>query len=65
MEVLISIMIFLKGLNRRKIGVKMKADFKIPKAFFMVLSHFYSLNDKLVEFISGLVIFKKSLINRR
>ena len=42
----------------------MKADFKIPKAFFMVLSYFYFLNDKLVEFINGLIILKKSLINR-
>ena len=29
----------------------------------MVLSHFYSLDDKLVEFVSGLVILEKSLIN--
>ena len=61
---LISIIIFLKGLNKRKIGVKTKADFKIPKVFFMVLSYFYSLDDRLVEFVSGLVILKKSLINR-
>ena len=42
----------------------MKADFKVPKAFSMVLSHFHSLDNKLVEFISGLAILKKSLINR-
>ena len=58
------ITIFLEGLNKRKISVKIKADFKVPKAFSMVLSHFYSLNNKLVEFVSGLVILKKSLINR-
>ena len=57
-------MIFLEGLNKCKIGVKTKADFKVSKAFFMVLSHFYSLDNKLVEFVSGLVILKKSLINR-
>ena len=57
------ITIFLKGLNRRKIGAEIKADFKIPKAFSMVLFYFYSLDNKLVEFISGLVILKKSLIN--
>ena len=61
---LILITIFLKGLNRCKISVKIKADFKVPKAFFMVLSHFYSLDNKLVEFMSDLVILKKSLMNR-
>ena len=61
---LILITIFLKGLNKRKIGVKIKADFKVPKAFFMVLSYFYSLDNKLMEFINGLVILEKSLINR-
>ena len=60
---LISIIIFLKGLNRCKIGTEIKVDFKIPKAFSMVLSYFYSLDNRLVEFISGLVILKKSLIN--
>ena len=50
--------------NKCKTGVEVKADFKVLKAFSMVLSHFYSLNDKLVEFISGLVILEKSLINR-
>ena len=64
MEVLISITIFLKGLNKRKIGIKIKADFKVPKAFSIVSSHFHFLDNKLVEFISGLVILKKSLINR-
>ena len=58
------ITIFLKGLNKRKIGVKMKADFKVLKAFFMVLSYFHFLNDKLVEFVSGLAILEKSFINR-
>ena len=58
------ITIFLKGLNKCKIGIKIKADFKVPKAFFIILSHFYSLDNKLVEFVRGLVILKKSLINR-
>ena len=61
---LISITIFLEGLNKRKISVETKADFKVPKVFFMVLSYFYSLDNKLVEFVGGLVIFEKSLINR-
>ena len=56
-------MIFLKGLNRRKIGAETKADFKIPKAFFIILFYFYSLDNRLVKFISGLVILKKFLIN--
>ena len=60
---LVSITIFLKGLNKRKIGVETKADFKVSKAFFMVLSYFYSLDDRLVEFVSGLIILKKFLIN--
>ena len=60
---LILIIIFLKGLNKYKIGIKIKVDFKIPKAFFIVLFYFYSLYNKLVEFVSGLVILKKSLIN--
>ena len=59
------IIIFLKGLNRRKIGVKTKADFKVLKAFSMVLSYFYSLDNRLVEFINGLAILKKSLMNHR
>ena len=42
----------------------MKTDFKVPKAFSMVLSHFHSLDNKLVEFMSGLVILEKSLMNR-
>ena len=44
--------------------MKITADFKIPKAFSMVLSYFNSLDNKLVEFISGLVILEKSLMNR-
>ena len=60
---LILITIFLKGLNKYRTGVEMKADFKIPKVFFIVLSYFYSLDNKLVEFVSGLVILKKSLMN--
>ena len=60
---LILIIIFLKGSNKRKIGIEIKADFKILKAFSMVLFYFYSLDNKLVEFISGLVILEKSLIN--
>ena len=62
-EALISITIFLKGLNRRKISAEVKADFRVPKTFSIVLSHFHSLDNKLVEFMSGLVILKKSLIN--
>ena len=45
-------------------SAEVKADFKVLKAFSMVLSHFYSLNNKQVEFMSGLVILKKFLINR-
>ena len=56
-------MIFLKGLNKRRTGAKVKTDFKILKAFSIILSHFFSLDNKLVEFVSGLIILKKSLIN--
>ena len=56
-------MILLKGLNKRKTGIKIKANFKVPKAFSIVLSHFQSLDNKLMEFISGLIIVEKSLIN--
>ena len=56
-------MIFLKGLNKYRIGVEIKTDFKVPKAFFIISSYFYSLDNKLVEFMSGLVILKKFLMN--
>ena len=57
-------MIFLKGLNKCKTGVEIKADLKVSKVFSMVLSHFYSLDNKPIQFVSGLVILKKSLINQ-
>ena len=49
-------------LTKCKTGVEIKADFKIPKAFSIVLSYFHSLNNKLVEFINSLIILEKSLI---
>ena len=61
--ILILITIFLKGLNKRKINAEVKADFQVPKAFSIILSHFYSLDNELIEFINNLIIFKKSLIN--
>ena len=57
-------MIFLEGLNKCKTGAEIKTDFRVPKAFSMVLFYFHSLDNKLVEFVSNLVILKKSLINR-
>ena len=62
---LVSITIFLEGLNRRKTGAEIKAFFRVPKAFSMDLSHFHSLAGRQVELVSGLIILEKSFINRR